>query len=121
VDKQLLNWKGKVSKKTSGKRADVPLLHMTISEMRGKNLEEMDSAMFGGGSDPYVVVSTDPATNLLYKGVLLHGHEGIKSSVISETPIAQPYYPINLCAGMIYQCQIPYRSAMVRTCVASRA
>lgn len=91
VDKQLLNWKGKISKKTSGKRADVPMLHMTLSEMRGKNLEEMDSTMFGGGSDPYVVVSTDPASALLYKGTLLHGHEGIKSSVISHN--LDPVWP----------------------------
>lgn len=91
VDKQLLNWKGKVSKKTSGKRGDVQLLHMVLSDMKGKNLEEMDSSMFGGGSDPYVVVSTDPASALLYKGTLLHGHEGIKSSTISHN--LDPVWP----------------------------
>ena len=34
--------------------------------MRGENLEEMDSAMFGGLSDPYFKVTTDPP-NLLMK------------------------------------------------------
>jgi hypothetical protein len=28
--------------------------------VQGFNLAEMDSALFGGGSDPYVVLSADP-------------------------------------------------------------
>lgn len=31
-----------------------------ITKMKGKNLAEMDTEMFGGGSDPYLVALTDP-------------------------------------------------------------
>lgn len=84
VDKQLLRWKGKVSKKTSGSRTDVNVLRMTLSDLRGENLEEMDAAMFGGGSDPYIIVTTDPASVLLYKGTFTRSQEGIKSKVIKH-------------------------------------
>lgn len=84
VDRQLIRWKGKVSKKTSGTRSDAQILRMSFGNLRGENLEEMDSAMFGGGSDPYIVITTDPANLLLYKGTLSNTHEGIKSSIIKH-------------------------------------
>jgi hypothetical protein len=33
---------------------------LLITKMRGQNLAEMDTEMFGGGSDPYLVALTDP-------------------------------------------------------------
>jgi hypothetical protein len=82
VDRQLISWKGKVSKKTSGARADAQMLRMTFSDLKCENLEEMDSAVFGGGSDPYIVITTDPGSLLLYKGTLNPGYEGVRSSTV---------------------------------------
>lgn len=39
---------------------------ISIGNLRGHQLAEMDAELFGGGSDPYVVVGIDPP-NLLYK------------------------------------------------------
>jgi Ca2+-dependent lipid-binding protein len=44
----------------------------------------MDEALFGGGSDPYIIVTTDPASLLLYKGTFTRAQEGVKSSVIKH-------------------------------------
>jgi hypothetical protein len=82
VDKSLLQWQGKVSSKTSGSRTDAQVLRMTFSDLKGENLEEMDSAVFGGGSDPYIIITTDPGTLLLYKGTLSDSFEGVRSSTI---------------------------------------
>mmetsp|Transcript_24844 Transcript_24844/g.41402 ORF Transcript_24844/g.41402 Transcript_24844/m.41402 type:complete len:642 (+) Transcript_24844:209-2134(+) len=84
IDKQLLRWKGKVSSATSGNRSDVQMMKLRLSELKGENLEEMDAAMFGGGSDPYIVITTDPPSALLYKGTLSKHFEGIKSKVIKH-------------------------------------
>lgn len=82
IDRNLIRWKGKVSKKTSGTRADAQMLRMSFSDLRGENLEEMDSAVFGGGSDPYIVITADPGALLLYKGTLNATYEGVRSSTI---------------------------------------
>ena len=34
---------------------------LRLSNLQAKNLSEMDSQLFGGGSDPYVVVKTLPS------------------------------------------------------------
>lgn len=82
IPRNLLNYNGKISKKTSGLRTDVSLLRMVFSDLKGENLEEMDSAVFGGGSDPYIIITTDPSELLLYKGILKTNYEGMKSSII---------------------------------------
>lgn len=84
VDRQLLKWQGKVSKETSGNRSDVHIMKMTVSNLKGENLEEMDSAMFGGGSDPYIIITADPAHVLLSKGTFIDRFEGVKSKVIKH-------------------------------------
>eukprot|EP00428_Durinskia_dybowskii_P069926 CAMPEP_0170390526 /NCGR_PEP_ID=MMETSP0117_2-20130122/19194_1 /TAXON_ID=400756 /ORGANISM="Durinskia baltica, Strain CSIRO CS-38" /LENGTH=646 /DNA_ID=CAMNT_0010646579 /DNA_START=65 /DNA_END=2005 /DNA_ORIENTATION=+ len=82
VDRNLLRWKGKVSSATSGSRSDAQILRMTFSDMKGENLEEMDSQLTGGKSDPYIVITTDPGALLLYKGTLNGDFEGVRSSII---------------------------------------
>lgn len=84
VEKKIVHWDGKVSSKTSGKRDDVHILRLTVSNLKGYNLEEMDSAMFGGGSDPYIVISTDPEPLLLNKGILKSNPEPLKTKVIKH-------------------------------------
>ena len=84
VDKQLLKWVGAISSTTSAQRSDVHILKLTVSNLRGENLEEMDSQMFGGGSDPYIIITCDPAPTLLYKGTFTHDHDGVKSKVIKH-------------------------------------
>ncbi|KAJ1426998.1 Endonuclease/exonuclease/phosphatase [Ochromonadaceae sp. CCMP2298] len=84
VDKQLLRWKGTVSKKTSGSRSDAHVLRLTLSQLRGENLEEMDAAMFGGGSDPYIVLTADPPGAMLHKGTLSGAYDGITSKVVKH-------------------------------------
>lgn len=82
VDRNLIRWKGKVSRSTSGNRMDAQILRMTFSELKGENLEEMDSQLTGGKSDPYIVITTDPGALLLYKGTLRGDFEGVRSSII---------------------------------------
>lgn len=85
LDKNILKWKGKRSSQTSGKRTDVSMLQFVVSNLRGENLEEMDSQMFGGGSDPYVVITTDPDGLMLYKGTFARtAREEVKSKVIKH-------------------------------------
>jgi hypothetical protein len=64
--------------------SDPIILRLRLSDMKGYNLEEMDSQMFGGGSDPYVVVTTDPPSLLLRKGRVVTYNEGVRSSVIKH-------------------------------------
>ncbi len=85
VDRNVLKWKGKKSSQTSGKRTDVNMLQFVVSDLRGENLEEMDSQMFGGGSDPYIIITTDPDGLILHKGVFSRlEREGVKSKVIKH-------------------------------------
>lgn len=67
---------------------DTQTLKLTLSNLKGHDLEEMDSQLFGGGSDPYIVITTDPSHLLLAKGKLhcddnVETH-GTKTSVIKH-------------------------------------
>lgn len=69
------------------KAHNAPILQLEISNLRGEDLEEMDAQIFGGGSDPYIVITTDPGALLLYgkrKKFSQNGGEGIKSSVVKH-------------------------------------
>jgi hypothetical protein len=54
----------------------------------------MDSQMFGGGSDPYIIITTDPACLLLSKNSgkaaqnkrfqFTPDHEGVKTSTVKH-------------------------------------
>jgi len=62
-------------------------LELVLSDLKGFNLAEMDSQMFGGGSDPFIVVTLDPPSLLLndekkYKKSLIK--DGVVSSVIKH-------------------------------------
>jgi endonuclease/exonuclease/phosphatase family metal-dependent hydrolase len=59
-------------------------LRLLVSDLKGRNLEEMDSQLFGGGSDPYVVVTTDPPSLLLHREKIREYYEGVKSKVIKH-------------------------------------
>eukprot|EP01031_Cornospumella_fuschlensis_P028480 gene28479-34377_t len=71
VDKNLLHRKNFNDAKT---------LRLVVSDLKGYDLEEMDSQLFGGGSDPYIVFTTDPPSLMLTKSE----PEGIKSTVIKH-------------------------------------
>lgn len=46
---------------------DAKVLRLLVSNLKGYDLEEMDSQLFGGGSDPYILFTTDPPSLLLTK------------------------------------------------------
>ena len=52
-------------KVTSSKRG----VQIQIFNLKGGNLAEMDTMAFGGGSDPYIVVSTDPKEVLVQENL----------------------------------------------------
>ena len=67
----------------SGGLQDAEYLTLHISDLKGYNLEEMDSQMFGGGSDPYISFYTDPPSlQLSKKGKVMANPDPLKSSVI---------------------------------------
>lgn len=53
-------------------------VQLIFSELKGRNLAEMDTIAFGGGSDPYISISADPAeilndeTSNLKSSTILH-------------------------------------------------
>ena len=56
-----------------GKSRGVQLI---VSELKARNLAEMDTIAFGGGSDPYISISADPAE------ILIEDTSELKSSTI---------------------------------------
>lgn len=59
-------------------------LRLLVSDLKGRNLEEMDSQLFGGGSDPYIIVTSDPPSLLLHRDKIRDYYEGVKSKVIKH-------------------------------------
>lgn len=57
-------------------------LRLIVDNLKGYELEEMDAAVFGGGSDPYIVIKSDPPTLLLKKERIDSVVEGVKSGII---------------------------------------
>jgi endonuclease/exonuclease/phosphatase family metal-dependent hydrolase len=57
-------------------------LRLIVDNLKGYELEEMDAAVFGGGSDPYIVIKSDPPTLLLKKERIDPAMEGVKSGII---------------------------------------
>eukprot|EP01038_Epipyxis_sp_PR26KG_P007396 gene7396-10080_t len=60
------------------------VLRLQFSNMKGRNLEELDLLMFGGGSDPYIAILTDPAPLLLPFRRNNSTNIGIRSKVIKH-------------------------------------
>ena len=81
VDRQLL---GKVKKPAESRNKEPKFIKMQIFDLKGFELEEMDAQMFGGGSDPYVVVTTDPPNLLLNKNQIRAQPTSVKSKVIKH-------------------------------------
>lgn len=75
-------------------------LSLTITNLRGENLEEMDSQAFGGKSDPYVVITTDPGELLLTTKRLCKIPGNVKTSVISHdvNPVWKESIPLTLAS-----------------------
>lgn len=75
-------------------------LRLLVSDLKGKDLEEMDSQLFGGGSDPYIVVTTDPPSLLLQRDKIRDYFEGVKSSVIKHdlNPMWKETLSLNLAS-----------------------
>jgi hypothetical protein len=65
-------------------RQKTHILTLKMSNLKGHNLEEMDAQIFGGGSDPYFVIRTDPPTLLLKKSELAVDGSSVKSKVIKH-------------------------------------
>jgi hypothetical protein len=59
-------------------------LKLTLLNMKGENLEEMDSAMFGGLSDPYFKVTTDPPNLLMKDNKVLSFHTSPLTPLIAS-------------------------------------
>jgi endonuclease/exonuclease/phosphatase family metal-dependent hydrolase len=57
-------------------------LRLIVDNLKGYELEEMDAAAFGGGSDPYIVIKADPPTLMLKKERIDDVLEGVKSGII---------------------------------------
>jgi hypothetical protein len=76
------------------------MLHLTLHHLQGYDLEEMDTAMFGGGSDPYLIVTTDPPSLLMTKQKITFESDGVKSSVIKHSlhPIWKDELDLTLCS-----------------------
>ena len=51
---------------------------LSIDNLKGKDLAEMDTAAFGGGSDPYIVAFSNP------KGIINKRRSTLKSSIIKH-------------------------------------
>lgn len=81
VDRQLL---GKSKKPAESRNKDPKILKLQVFDIHGIELEEMDSQMFGGGSDPYIVITTDPPNLLLHKNRICRNVPGVKSEVIKH-------------------------------------
>eukprot|EP00981_Chlorochromonas_danica_P012159 scaffold4581_cov209-Ochromonas_danica.AAC.3 len=66
VDSKLIHKRSSSSNNNNTPHALLPkTLKFVITNLQGHDLEEMDAAMFGGLSDPYIVITTDPAPLLL--------------------------------------------------------
>lgn len=72
---------------------DMCVLVVRISDLKGRKLEDMDLEMFGGKSDPYLIVTTDPPCLQLtrnhhqnrtnpHKFYFTANSDGIKSSTV---------------------------------------
>jgi hypothetical protein len=81
VDRQLL---GKMKKPAESRNKEPKLLRLQVFDLKGLELEEMDAQMFGGGSDPYIVITTDPPNLLLHKHRIFQEVQGVKSKVIKH-------------------------------------
>lgn len=78
---------------TPADHIDMTVLVVKISELKGRKLEDMDLEMFGGGSDPYMIITTDPPCLQLtrnphqsrtnpHKYYFTATHEGVKTSTV---------------------------------------
>ncbi len=56
-------------------------LHLKVYNLKGFNLEDMD---VGGGSDPYVLIVTDPPSLLMHRSKIVKHNNGVKSKVITK-------------------------------------
>lgn len=88
IDRQLL---GKLKKPAESRNKEPKLLRLQVFDLKGIELEEMDSQIFGGGSDPYIVITTDPPNLLLHKNRIHRNVPGIKSKVIKHN--VNPIWP----------------------------
>jgi len=84
------NAKGKGQTNSSPSRQNVACtykLTLVFSDLKGHNLEEMDASIFGGLSDPYIVITSDPPS-LLMSGTkildTLH-HPGERNKTIARS------------------------------------
>lgn len=59
-------------------------LRFKVSDLKGYDLEEMDSQMFGGGSDPYIIYRSDPPALLLQDGKVDAQGKGVTGPVINH-------------------------------------
>jgi hypothetical protein len=88
VDRQLI---GKIKKPAESKNKEPKLLKLQAFDLKGYDLEEMDLQAFGGGSDPYIVITTDPPSLLLHKQRIRCNVPGLKSKVIKHD--VNPVWP----------------------------
>jgi hypothetical protein len=88
VDRQLL---GKNKKPAESKNKEPKLLKLQAFDLKGYDLEEMDLQAFGGGSDPYIVITTDPPSLILHKQRIRCTVPGLKSKVIKHD--VNPVWP----------------------------
>lgn len=56
-------------------------LKLKVHDLKGFNLEDMD---VGGGSDPYVLIVTDPPSLLMQRNKFVKHNEGVKSKTITK-------------------------------------
>lgn len=90
VDSKLIHKRSSSSNNNNTPHALLPkTLKFVITNLQGHDLEEMDAAMFGGLSDPYIVITTDPAPLLLTRSGRLKTdgnitNYGIKTSVVKH-------------------------------------
>lgn len=89
IDRELLNKTSHVGHTRS--------LQLKVHDLKGFNLEDMD---VGGGSDPYVLIITDPPSLLMHRNKLVMHNDGVKSSVITKdlNPVWKDTLSLNIAS-----------------------